>query len=213
MRVFFREFGANLVRCFAWPNLLAHLSAIFLTVVAVATGFDWWWYDAARGVPRALLFPGILLGGLLPIVAPFVVLAVGKLRKSGFTVRLAGALGQAGFLGWLISSAYKAFTGRAHPEFGALLTRDISRDFSFGFLRGGVFWGWPSSHTTVAFATAVALVVMVRRKPLPSFLAMAYALYVGLAVSVSIHWFSDFAAGALIGTVIGLAVGKSFDKS
>ena len=36
------------------------------------------------------------------------------------------------------------------------------------------------------------------------------AFYVGLAVSVTIHWVSEFAAGAIIGSVIGMTVGKSF---
>jgi membrane-associated phospholipid phosphatase len=40
--------------------------------------------------------------------------------------------------------------------------------------------------------------------------ALVYALYVGLAVSVTIHWFSEFVAGMIFGSIIGLAVGKSF---
>jgi len=40
--------------------------------------------------------------------------------------------------------------------------------------------------------------------------ALAYAFYIGIAVSMTIHWFSDFVAGAIIGTVIGLVVGTSF---
>jgi hypothetical protein len=44
-------------------------------------------------------------------------------------------------------------------------------------------------------------------------LVVAYALYVGLGVSMTIHWFSDFAAGAIIGTVIGTVVGTSFSRS
>jgi hypothetical protein len=40
--------------------------------------------------------------------------------------------------------------------------------------------------------------------------AIIYALYVGLGVSVTIHWFSDFVAGAIIGSVIGAVVGRSF---
>ena len=39
---------------------------------------------------------------------------------------------------------------------------------------------------------------------------IAYAFYIGISVSMTIHWFSDFAAGAIIGTVIGITVGKSF---
>jgi membrane-associated phospholipid phosphatase len=42
------------------------------------------------------------------------------------------------------------------------------------------------------------------------FCALLYAVYIGLAVSVTIHWFSEFAAGAIIGSVIGMTVGKSF---
>jgi hypothetical protein len=40
--------------------------------------------------------------------------------------------------------------------------------------------------------------------------ALVYAFYVGFAVSVTIHWFSEFAAGAIIGSVIGMTVGRSF---
>jgi membrane-associated phospholipid phosphatase len=41
-------------------------------------------------------------------------------------------------------------------------------------------------------------------------LAILYAFYVGMGVSMTIHWFSDFVAGAIIGSVIGAVVGKSF---
>jgi hypothetical protein len=40
--------------------------------------------------------------------------------------------------------------------------------------------------------------------------ALIYACYVGLSVSVSIHWLSEFVAGAIIGSVIGRVVGGSF---
>jgi membrane-associated phospholipid phosphatase len=40
--------------------------------------------------------------------------------------------------------------------------------------------------------------------------AITYSLYVGIGVSMTIHWFSDFIAGAIIGTVVGVVVGKSF---
>ena len=58
-------------------------------------------------------------------------------------------------MGLLISSAYKAVTGRVHPAH--TIGEDISADFRFGWMRGGVFWGWPSSHTTIAFAMAVTV--------------------------------------------------------
>ena len=39
---------------------------------------------------------------------------------------------------------------------------------------------------------------------------LLYAFYVGLGVSVTIHWFSEFVAGAIIGSVIGAVVGRGF---
>ena len=42
-------------------------------------------------------------------------------------------------------------------------------------------------------------------------MAILYAFYIGLGVSMTIHWYSDFVAGAIIGSVVGIVVGKSFD--
>jgi hypothetical protein len=44
-------------------------------------------------------------------------------------------------------------------------------------------------------------------------MAITYALYIGIGVSRTIHWFSDFAAGAIIGSAKGAVVGKSFWRS
>jgi membrane-associated phospholipid phosphatase len=77
-------------------------------------------------------------------------------------------------------------------------------------MRGGVFWGWPSSHTTIAFAMAVTVFTLYPKQRWLGWVAILYAGYVGLGVSMTIHWFSDFAAGAIIGSVIGAVVGKSF---
>jgi membrane-associated phospholipid phosphatase len=88
---------------------------------------------------------------------------------------------------------------------------DISHVFRFGFLRGGAFWGWPSSHTTIAFAMALTIFMITPKQRWVGCVAIIYALYVGLGVSVTIHWFSDFVAGAIIGSVIGVVVGRSFN--
>jgi membrane-associated phospholipid phosphatase len=119
----------------------------------------------------------------------------------------AAILAQAGILGWIISSVYKAFTGRIQPEFLTYTSlEDISRNFNFGFWEHGIFWGWPSSHTSVAFAMSVALIMLYPRNKVLAVLALAYAFFIGVGVSVSVHWFSDFVAGAIIGTIVGLAV-------
>jgi membrane-associated phospholipid phosphatase len=93
-------------------------------------------------------------------------------------------------------------------NYGSLV--DSSHGFQFGFLKGGVFWGWPSSHTTVAFAMAACLIALYPKNKMLVPLSALYALYVGFAVSVTIHWLSEFVAGAIIGSMIGMVVGRSF---
>ncbi len=122
-------------------------------------------------------------------------------------------LGQAALIGLLSSTIYKILSGRVPPPIflsGDLL--DTSREFRFGVLRGGAIWGWPSSHTTVAFSMAIAFSILYPQNRLLKYVAFLYALYIGFGVSVSIHWLSDFVAGAIIGTVIGVVVGRSFSE-
>lgn len=141
-------------------------------------------------------------------VLPLLLMLAGLLMKSAKSVRVAWAVGQAAFIGWFISSCYKALTGRDHPPHS--MGTDTSDLFRFGFFRHGIFWGWPSSHTAVAFAMAATTLRLFPKRPFLGVAAILYALYIGVGVSLTIHWFSDFVAGALIGTAIGSTVGKSF---
>jgi membrane-associated phospholipid phosphatase len=209
---FFHHLPRNVIDCFRGYNLLFHGLAAALTFLCVATGFDWFYFEFFRGsVVRGLFFPAIVIGFFLPILAPPALFMVGKRRGHAGILNTACAVGQAALLGLLISSTYKAFTGRVPPSYfrQAALT-DTSHGFQFGFLRGGLFWGWPSSHTTVAFAMAVAVWVLYPRRAWVRAAALLYAFYIGIGVSISIHWFSDFMAGAIVGAVIGSMVGKSF---
>ncbi|MGA7617666.1 MAG: phosphatase PAP2 family protein [Thermoanaerobaculia bacterium] len=209
LRMFLRTIPRDVANAFLGWNTLWHVVAIALTAALVLSGFDWWYFVNTRGIPRLLIFPAVILGAFIPLLVPVGMLLIGYVRTSDASKKLAYTLGQAALIGSLVSSAYKAFTGRMQPPFGGALT-DTSRDFNFGFLRHGIFWGWPSSHATIAFAMAVALITLVpKNRPLKA-AALLYAFYVGLAVSVSIHWFSEFAAGAIIGSVIGRVVGHTF---
>lgn len=215
MRPFFHRFLTNLASCFSRRYLPWHGLAIALTFLIVTTGFDWTYFIASRDVLlQAFFLPAIIAGGILPLTAPFLILGYAKMRRSAKTAHAAYALGQAAALGWIVSSAYKAVTGRVPPVFrGIAPTEDMSRLFQFGFWRGGIFWGWPSSHTTVAFAMAVALIVLFSKNRKVAFFSMLYALYIGFGVSISIHWFSEFIAGAIFGSIVGVVVGKSFERS
>ena len=70
--------------------------------------------------------------------------------------------------------------------------------------------GLASGHTTVAFSMATCLIMLYPRNKIIVVVALLYAFYIGLGVSVTIHWFSEFVAGAIIGSVIGMTVGRSF---
>ena len=190
-----------------------HLLAIVLTYIIVTSGFDWYYFTSTQ-IPllRIFLFPAVRLGMILPVVVPLILLAIGVLRKALKIKNTAFALGQAAILGLVISTFYKAFTGRIPPPhfLSHSVLVDDSHGFRFGFLRGGMFWGWPSSHTTVAFAMAIALWELYPENKLVRYAAILYAFYVGICVSITIHWFSEFVAGAIIGSAIGAVIGNSF---
>lgn len=205
----------NIAACFKGKFLVAQLIAVGLSILIVTTDLDWTYYQTSRSeLLRTFIFPAILLGGLLPIVAPLVLLSFGILRKKAYLVIAAWGLGQAAMLGLFVSSLYKAFTGRIPPHliYASENLIDTSRGFQFGFLRGGMFWGWPSSHATVAFAMASALAMLFPKQKMLKYLVFLFAAYVGVGVSISIHWLSEAVAGAIIGTAIGLVVGTSFHK-
>lgn len=213
MKQFFRTLPINIVRSFTGKNFKWHLLAYLLTYIIVVSGLDWFYFLNTRsGLVGGLAFPAFVIGGFLPIVLPLVVLASGYIHKHHKTIHTAWVMGQAAMIAYLISTTYKALTGRIQPNSSNTLL-DISHQFNFGFLKHGVFWGWPSSHTTVAFAVSVSLIYLYPKNKKLIFIALLYAFYIGLAVATRIHWFSEFVAGAIIGSVIGRVVGKRFSQN
>jgi len=210
MSALFYQLPKTLKHIFQLRNLSWFCAGAIVTYVCVATGFDWLWYTRTFSV-HGFLFPAAFIGLLLPVIAPLTFLLVGSTKKSLRALNTGWALGQAAVLGVVISSIIKVFTGRPGPtQITAMI--DTSHVFRFGFWKGGAFFGWPSSHTTVAFAMALTLVALFPDKKWVRYSAMAYAWYVGISVSASIHWFSDFVAGAILGTLIGMGVGQTFYK-
>lgn len=211
MREFITTLPQNIIKCFWGYNLAWQLLAIGLTVILVLSGFDWWYFSASRNsLSQTILFPAVIIGGLLPLILPFFLLALGHIQKNIKTITTAWTVGKAELIALFISSFYKAITGRVPPElFNHTGIVDTSHIFQFGFGRGGIFWGWPSSHTAVAFAIALTVIILYPKHRYLRYLLMAYALYIGLGVSITIHWFSDFIGGAILGIVIGNVVSKN----
>ena len=136
--------------------LIWHLTAIILTLALVVSGLDWQYFLCTRSpILRSWLFPSVPIGGLLPIALPLFLLVLGSVTRSAPTRLVAWAISQGEVIAGLVAAGYKAITGRAHPGHG--VGTDLTHVFRFGLLRGGVFWGWPSSHTTIAFAMAVTV--------------------------------------------------------
>lgn len=209
MKQFFTTLPRNLLDCFKGRQLIWHGVAILLTCLLVTSGLDWRYFAATRAPAlRSWMFPAVHIGGLLPIVLPITLIVLGALFRDRQTGLVGWAVGQAEVLGAMVAAAYKALTGRAHPTHS--MGADLTHIFRFGILRGGVFWGWPSSHTTIAFAMALTVFTLFPKQRWVGVLAIGYALYVGVGVSMTIHWFSDFIAGAIFGSLIGIIVGKSF---
>lgn len=208
----FYSIGANIARIFSGRRLLWFAAAAAVSTVIVYSGFDWWYWEAVQGTRLyAITFPAVVIGMVVPVFGLVLYLLSGYATRNKMRVTVACALGQAAILGLVISSAIKAFTGRIPPPHVLIQgMADVSHGFQFGWLQGGIFWGWPSSHTTVAFAMAAALIALYPRNKAVRWGALIYAFYIGIGVSMGIHWFSEFAAGAAIGWVIGTVVGQSF---
>src|SRR5579862_7141512 len=147
MKRFLVTLPRNLIGCFKGRKLAWHLVAIVLTVILVMSDLDWRYFLATRDPKlRHWMWPAVVVGTFLPIYLPLLLLAFGYLVRSARTVLTGWAIAQAELLGAFVVAVYKAFTGRAHPA--RVAGDDISQVFHFGWMRGGVFWGWPSSHTT-----------------------------------------------------------------
>ncbi len=212
LKPFFYRLPSTIAASVRGHRLLWHGLAIALTYVLVTMGVDWRYVESTRSpLIFALSLPAALLGFVVPIALPLILFLLGRSRGNITVLNTGYALAQSGAVAWIISSSYKALTGRAHPELfaGSATLVDRTREFHFGFFRGGILWGWPSSHTTVAFAMATTI-MMLFPKTKTSTAALIFAFYIGLGASTTIHWLSDCVAGAIFGAVIGTAVGEAF---
>ena len=213
MRAAISKFFRDIKSIFHGRNLIWQGIAFAVTYFLVVSGFDWWIVTAFRDSPlRAIAMGAGFIGFFAPIAVPLICFALGALRRNRKLLKAGLLLAQAEVTALLLSFFYKAFTGRPGPtEFrataGAL--SDISHVFRFGFLEGGVFWGWPSSHVIVSVAGAVLLMVLCKSNVWVKYLALAYAVYIALAVSITFHWFSDAMAAVIFGAVIGVTVARS----
>ena len=188
-----------------------YIAAVGFTYVLVMLGVDWAYFlFIMKRVPRPFLFISDLLGFLIPIFLPLVLYMFSKIRKSAYLRILAEATMYATFLGLSVSTCIKSFTGRVSPPDDGNMLVDTSHAFQFGFMREQIIGGWPSSHTTIAFALATTLVLLCPQSWRVKVLALSTAVCIGIGVTFGWHWLSEFVAGALIGTALGHVVGRYY---
>ena len=180
-----------------------HVAAIVSTYFFVVSGFDWnyFLFMHTHGSSAVLVVTDII-GLLVPLFVPLALYVRGKQKKDSELMRVGRTLFASVVATFLIILAYKSCTGRVSPpDHGPLL--DISTHFQFGFMREQVIGGWPSSHAAIAFAMAACVSTLYSKSRTLYIAVFTYALIIGLGVSIGWHWFSEFFAGALIGSVVG----------
>ncbi len=213
----FDNLGNNFLDSFKGDNLYLHLAGIASTFLLISTNTDYHvehffneheqYGNAARPVIRiAMYFPFVIGGSLY---------ALGKLNHDNEAVGASFAVIQSSLMAFLYNSFLKAITGRPHPDWRNNNDMEsLSKTFKFGFLRGGIFWGWPSGHTSSTMAVVSALTNFYPDKTWLKIAGYSYVAYMIFSVSSlnrgGMHWFSDAIAAAFMSYAIGSTVGKYY---
>jgi membrane-associated phospholipid phosphatase len=207
----FYHLGNDIVGSFTYHYGLNYLIAGASSYVIVNSGYDWKWHRISTDHDwlREIGFVPFQAAPIVAYSIPAAIYLYGIMDKNSDLQVTGLAMGQAAILGIGVSCFIKVFTGRVSPDNLTNMT-DYSRQFRFGILKGGVSEGWPSSHTTVAFAMATTLIELYPDNIALKIGALTYASIIGLGVSTNVHWASDVVAGALIGYSIGKTVGAGF---
>jgi len=186
------------------------------TYTLVQTGYDWKWRQFShnhKSVANAGM-PAVATGGLAPVIVPLSLYGAGRYTED-LKLQTAGvAVAQASIISTILTTGIKALTSRREPHIRGDDRRDAKEDFSddfkFGFFERVPFDGWPSGHTSAAWAMAATLTEFYPDNIPLAIGLYGYAFYMGLGVSTTIHWLSDGWAGALFGYAVGKTVARHF---
>ena len=213
----FSNLGNNILESFKGRNLYLQLAGVASTGLIVTTNTD---YKVNKFFYKHeelgnIASPITRIGFYLPFVVGGSLFAYGKLKSDDEVLGASFAVLQSSMIALAYNSLLKAITGRPNPD--PSKTEDmeeLSKTFRFGFLRGGVFWGWPSGHTSSTMAVVSSLT---NYYPDQSWLKIAgYSLVAYMIYGVTsvhqgrMHWFSDAVAAAFMSYAIGSTVGKFY---
>lgn len=213
----FGNFGNNFLNSFKGDNLYLHLTAVASTALLVVGNVD---YDVEHyfnshpeyGRYGRAVF---ITGEFLPFIAGSSLLLYAGAAHDREVLGASFAVIQASLIELMYNTALKAITGRPGPNWRQNSDmKSLSKTFRFGFLRGGVFWGWPSGHTAATMAVVSALTSYYPNNTwlkVAGFGLVAYTIFAVSSVNRGgMHWFSDAVAAALMSYAIGSTVGKYY---
>jgi len=214
LQVFARKTLIYTTKCLHPKNLPYYLLAAGLSYVLIHTGVDWNWFQffSRHHEYQYTLVSAALIGLVMPTIGP-ILLYRGLRRRDAQQIETGYSLIQVVVIALLISSVMKVFTGRFPPEpFSEPSVGDYSHRFQFGFLEGGIFEGWPSSHVMTTFAMILCVIRLHRSNRVIVAVSCFYGLYMLIGVSATIHWLSDSLSGAIIGIIIGYTANNHVEK-
>jgi membrane-associated phospholipid phosphatase len=213
----FGNIGNNFLHSFKGGNLYMQLSAVAATAILVPTDVDYNVEHFFNTHPQYTGWSNAVnyTGQYLPFIVGGGLLAYAELGRNNEVLGASFAVIQASLIAVVYNSALKAVTGRPGPEWKHYSNMEaLSETFRFGFLRGGIFWGWPSGHTVASMAVVSALTSYYPNSTWLKIAGYSVVGYTMAAVSAhnrgGMHWFSDAVAGALISYTIGSSVGSYF---
>jgi membrane-associated phospholipid phosphatase len=213
----FSGFGNNIINSFKGNNLYLHLAGVASTAILVTSNTDYYvekFFNEHEQYGE-IGFPIIRMSLYFPFIIGGSLYAYGKMAPDEEAVGASFAVLQSSVIAFMYNSLLKAITGRPHPDWrNSDDMKGLSKTFRFGFMQGGIFWGWPSGHTSSTMVVVSALTNFYPEKTWLKIAGYGYVAYMMFAVSSlgrgGMHWFSDAVAAAFMAYAIGSTTGKFY---
>jgi hypothetical protein len=213
----FTNLCSHAVQSFIGTNILFHASTLLSTYCLVQSNIDYQVHKYFSEHPEynPSTTPAVWIGYTMPLILGGGLYLYGSSSDENEILTAGCAVLQASLISQAYVSVLKAITGRPNPnptEYADM--HEASKVFRFGFLRGGLHYGWPSGHLAVNTAVATSLMYYYPNEIAVKILGGVYLTYLFYGVSAhegaTMHWFSDVVAGTLLGYAIGSTVGREF---
>jgi hypothetical protein len=215
----FSNIGSNSLKSITGNNLFFHGAGILSTYILINSGIDYRVHNFFAGNGCNSFFdPAVGAGYIMPAVLGGGLYFYGNFKNDEKIKTAGSAVIQAALISLAFSTVLKAFTGRPGPDPGTYNDNgDASEIFRFGFLRGGIHYGWPSGHLCTNTAIITCLTSFYNKSTSLKIAGLLYTGYIFYGVTAhdnnTMHWFSDVVSGFLMGYAIGSTVGSNFRKA